>query len=51
MGPRPELGPCSSRSGEAIYGTGEEREDLRLPGGYGYRVRKARQVAHTRRCS
>jgi plastocyanin len=40
-GPRPELGPCTSRSGEAIYGTGEEREDLRLPGGYGYRVRKA----------
>ena len=40
-GPRPELGPCTSRSGEAIYGTGEENEDLRFPGGYGYRVRKA----------
>jgi plastocyanin len=40
-GPRPELGPCTSRNGEAIYGTGEENEDLRVPGGYGYRVRKA----------
>src|SRR3954471_2353755 len=40
-GPRPALGPCTSRNGEAIYGTGEEREDLRLPGGYGYRVHKA----------
>ena len=33
--------PCSSRSGEPIYGTGEERQDLRLPRGYGYRIRKA----------
>ena len=40
-GQRPELGPCTSRRGEAIYGTGEEQEDLRLPGGYGYRVRTA----------
>jgi plastocyanin len=40
-GPRPELGPCTSRGGEAIYGTGEENEDLRLPAGYGYRVAKA----------
>src|SRR4051812_13355361 len=40
-GPRPELGPCTSRSGEAIYGTGEENEDLRFPGGYGYKVGKA----------
>ena len=40
-GLRPGLGPCTSRDGEAIYGTGEEREDLRLPGGYGYRVHKA----------
>ena len=39
-GPRPELGPCTSRSGEAIYGTGEENEDLRFPAGYGYRVGK-----------
>src|SRR3954463_8970206 len=27
-GPRPAMGPCRSRSGEAIYGTGEEQEDL-----------------------
>jgi plastocyanin len=40
-GPRPDLGPCTGRGGEAIYGTGEEQQDLRLPGGYGYRVRKA----------
>jgi plastocyanin len=40
-GPRPDLGPCTSRSGEAIYGTGEENEDLRFPGGYGYKVSKA----------
>jgi plastocyanin len=40
-GPRPDLGPCTSRSGEAIYGTGEENEDLRFPGGYGYKVREA----------
>jgi plastocyanin len=39
-GARPELGPCTSKNGEAIYGTGEELEDLRLPGGYGYRVHK-----------
>jgi plastocyanin len=38
--PRPALGPCTSRGGEAIYGTGEENEDLRLPAGYGYRIRK-----------
>src|SRR4051812_32563749 len=41
QGLRPALGPCTNRGGEAIYGTGEEQEDLRLPGGYGYRVRKA----------
>jgi plastocyanin len=39
VGPRPDMGPCTSRSGEAIYGTGEEQQDLRLPAGYGYRVR------------
>src|SRR5689334_23546995 len=33
VGPRPELGPCTSGAGEAIYGTGEEDEELRLPGG------------------
>ena len=33
--------PCSSASGEPIYGTGEERQNLRLPTGYGYRIRKA----------
>jgi plastocyanin len=32
--------PCSGASGEAIYGTGEEKQNLRLPTGYGYRVRK-----------
>ena len=26
--------------GEAIYGTGEEKQNLRLPRGYGYRVRR-----------
>ena len=33
--------PCSSHPGEPIYGTGEERQDLRLPRGYGYRIRRA----------
>ena len=28
-------------SGEPIYGTGEEKQDLRLPRGYGYRIRRA----------
>ena len=28
------------RPGEAIYGTGEENQQLRLPRGYGYRVRR-----------
>ena len=31
--------PCSSPAGEPIYGTGEEKQDLRLPRGYGYRIR------------
>jgi plastocyanin len=33
-------GPCSSRGGEPIYGTGEENQALRLPPGYGYRIRR-----------
>ena len=33
-------GPCSSTGGEPIYGTGEERQALRFPSGYGYRVRR-----------
>ena len=33
-------GPCSSRGGEPIYGTGEERQALRFPRGYGYRIRR-----------
>jgi plastocyanin len=31
---------CGRRSGEGFYGTGEERQRLVLPPGYGYRVRK-----------
>ena len=33
-------GTCSSRSSEPIYGTGEENQQLRLPPGYGYRIRR-----------
>jgi plastocyanin len=33
-------GPCSSHGGEPIYGTGEERQALRFPRGYGYRIRR-----------
>ena len=33
--------PCSSSSGEPIYGTGEEKQNLRLPPGYGYRIHKS----------
>ena len=32
-------GSCKGRKGEPFYGTGEEREQLLLPTGYGYRVR------------
>src|SRR3954447_13399865 len=32
-------GSCAGRQGQGFYGTGEEREQLRLPKGYGYRVR------------
>ena len=31
--------PCRSSVGEAFYGTGEEDQSLRLPRGYGYRLR------------
>jgi hypothetical protein len=31
-------GSCEGRHGEPFYGTGEEHQQLRLPGGYGYRV-------------
>jgi hypothetical protein len=31
---------CTSGGGEAFYGTGEEDQSLRLPPGYGYRVRR-----------
>ena len=30
---------CGLRFGEAFYGTGEEKQSLRLPVGYGYRIR------------
>jgi len=30
---------CGVRFGEPFYGTGEERQSLRLPAGYGYRIR------------
>jgi len=33
--------PCTSRLGEAFYGTGEENQTLRFPAGYGYRLRRA----------
>ena len=33
-------GPCLDRRSESFYGTGEERQELRLPRGYGYRVRR-----------
>jgi plastocyanin len=33
-------GDCSSRYSEPIYGTGEERQKLRFPPGYGYRIRR-----------
>jgi plastocyanin len=35
-----ERGPCTSPYSEPIYGTGEEKQDLRLPAGYGYRIRR-----------
>lgn len=33
--------PCAGRQSEAFYGTGEEDQSLRLPDGYGYRLRKS----------
>jgi plastocyanin len=33
-------GPCSTAGAEPIYGTGEEKQVLRFPPGYGYRVRR-----------
>ena len=33
-------GDCSNAGGEPIYGTGEERQQLRLPPGYGYRIHR-----------
>ena len=35
-----ERGPCTNRYSEPIYGTGEEKQDLRFPRGYGYRIRR-----------
>ena len=32
-------GSCKGRKGEPFFGTGEEREQLLFPSGYGYRVR------------
>lgn len=32
--------PCPGRGGEPFYGTGEERQRLLLPPGYGYRVQR-----------
>jgi len=32
--------PICGHSGESFYGTGEENQPLRLPRGYGYRIRK-----------
>src|SRR4051812_23173183 len=39
--PHGGLGSCGERAQEAFYGTGEEDESLRLPGGYGYRTSRA----------
>jgi plastocyanin len=33
-------GSCKGRKGEPFYGTGEEREQLLLPAGYGYQVHR-----------
>src|SRR3954467_7408685 len=37
------LNDCGARRQEAFYGTGEENESLRLPGGYGYRTHAGSQ--------
>jgi plastocyanin len=39
--PDPAASVCSGKQQEAFYGTGEENQQLRLPAGYGYRVRRA----------
>lgn len=36
----PAASACAGKLQEAFYGTGEERQALRLPPGYGYRVRR-----------
>jgi hypothetical protein len=36
----PARGDCSSGYSEPIYGTGEEKQNLRFPRGYGYRIRR-----------
>ena len=49
---------CSSPTGEAFYGSGEENQALRLPAGHGYRIRArhrwrmtAMLMSHSRRLS
>ena len=42
---------CPGRRGEPFYGTGEERQRLMLPPGYGYRVEERRPLADESRCS
>ena len=37
---RDKNGSCPGRGGEPFWGTGEERQPLILPEGYGYRIRK-----------
>jgi hypothetical protein len=41
---------CGGRSGQPFWGTGEERQKLILPPGYGYRLR-AGTAGSCRRCS
>jgi plastocyanin len=38
LGAAPKQSACPERPGEPFYGTGEERQQLLLPPGYGYRV-------------
>jgi plastocyanin len=39
----PGRGDCAPASSETFYGTGEEDQEIRLPRGYGYRVRAGDQ--------
>lgn len=39
-GPARVHGDCSNEGGEPIYGTGEEKQELRLPPGYGYQIHR-----------